>query len=39
MGRAPCNSGLDGTYFFSADGTSHSLFFQLANGARVIGVI
>lgn len=38
-GGAPCNSGLDGTYLFSADGASHSLFFKLANGARVIGVI
>lgn len=31
-GGGPCNSSLDGTYIFSADGTSHTLFFKLTSG-------
>ena len=38
-GGGPCSGGLDGTYFFSADGKSHSLFFKLAGNARVVGSI
>jgi hypothetical protein len=36
-GGGPCNSGLDGTYFFSADGSTRTLFFKLANGSAVVG--
>jgi hypothetical protein len=35
----PCNASLDGTYIFSADGSSHSLFFKLANGASVVDYV
>jgi hypothetical protein len=38
-GGGPCNAGLDGTYFFSADGTSHTLFYKLVGGAIVVGSI
>jgi hypothetical protein len=38
-GGGPCNGGLDGTYVFSSTGASHTLFFKLTNGARVVGVI
>ncbi len=38
-GGGPCNAGLDGTYLFSPTGASHTLFFKLAPGARVVGVI
>ena len=38
-GGGPCSGSLDGTYFFSTDGSSRTLFFRLANGARVAGVI
>lgn len=31
-GGGPCNATLDGTYIFSADGTSHTLFFKLTSG-------
>jgi len=38
-GGGPCNAGLDGTYFFSADGATHSLFFKLVGGAAVVGYV
>jgi hypothetical protein len=38
-GGGPCNTSLDGTYFFSPDGTSHALFFKLASGVRVVGYV
>ncbi len=38
-GGGPCNGAIDGTYVFSSDGSSHSLFFKLAQGARVVGSI
>lgn len=34
-GGGPCNASLDGTYFFSADGSSRTLFFKLTHGAVV----
>jgi hypothetical protein len=37
-GGGPCNAGLDGTYFFSPDGTSHTLFHKLTRGA-VVGYV
>jgi hypothetical protein len=38
-GGGPCSGSLDGTYFFSADGSSRTLFFKLASGTRIVGVI
>jgi hypothetical protein len=38
-GGGPCNAGMDGTYFFSADGASHSLFYKLVVGATVVGYL
>jgi len=38
-GGGPCNAGLDGTYFVSADGTSQSLFFKLVGSAFVVGYV
>jgi hypothetical protein len=38
FGGGPCDARLDGTYFFSADGTSHTLFFKLTHGA-VVGYV
>ena len=38
-GGGPCDASLDGTYFFSADGTSHTLFFKLVGGASVVGYL
>ncbi len=38
-GGGPCNASLDGTYIFSADGASHSLFFKLKPGSVVVGSI
>jgi hypothetical protein len=38
-GGGPCNANLDGTYFFSADGTSHTLFFKLTPGVGVVGYV
>jgi hypothetical protein len=38
-GGGSCSSSLDGTYVFSADGSSRTLFFKLTNSARVVGVI
>ena len=38
-GGGPCNASLDGTYIFSADGASHSLFFKLKQGSVVVGYI
>jgi hypothetical protein len=35
FGGGPCDTNLDGTYFFSADGSSHSLFYKLTHGAVV----
>jgi hypothetical protein len=37
-GGGPCDAKLDGTYIFSADGTSHTLFFKLTHGA-VVGYV
>ncbi len=37
-GGGPCDTRLDGTYLFSANGTSHSLFFKLTHGS-VVGYI
>lgn len=34
-GGGPCDMSLDGTYIFSPDGTSHSLFYKLVSGAVV----
>ena len=34
-GGGPCNASLDGTYFFSPDGSSRTLFFKLTHGAVV----
>ncbi len=34
-GAGPCDASLDGTYFFSGDGTAHTLFFKLTHGAVV----
>ncbi len=34
-GGGPCDASLDGTYIFSSDGTSHTLFYKLASGAVV----
>jgi hypothetical protein len=31
-GGGPCNTNLDGTYFFSSDGTSHTLFYKAVRG-------
>jgi hypothetical protein len=38
-GGGPCNAGLDGTYIFSADGKSHSLFYKLKQGSAVVGYV
>ena len=38
-GGGPCNAALDGTYIFSADGKSHSLFFKLKSGSVVVGYV
>lgn len=38
-GGGPCNAGLDGTYFFSADGSTHSLFYKLTGSADVVGYV
>lgn len=37
-GGGPCNASLDGTYIFSADGTSHTLFLKLTSGG-VVGYV
>ena len=34
-GGGPCDASLDGTYIFSSDGASHTLFYKLASGAVV----
>ena len=38
FGGGPCSTSLDGTYFFSADGSSRTLFFKLTHGT-VVGYI
>jgi len=38
FGGGPCDASLDGTYFFSADGSSRTLFFKLTHGA-VVGYV
>jgi hypothetical protein len=38
-GGGPCDAKLDGTYIFSANGTTHSFFFKLAVGAVVVGYV
>ena len=38
FGGGPCNAGLDGAYFFSPDGTSHTPFFKLTRGT-VVGYV
>lgn len=35
MGGGPCNTALDGTYIFSADGSTHTLFYRLKTGQVV----
>lgn len=35
-GGGPCDTKLDGTYFFSSDGTSHTLFYKTVRG-NVVG--
>ena len=35
----PCDATLNGTYIFSADGKSHSLFYKLKQGSAVVGYI
>jgi hypothetical protein len=37
-GGGPCDAKLDGTYFFSADGATHSLFYKLGTGV-VVGYV
>ena len=39
FGGTACQSSLDGTYIFSADGASRSLFFKLAPGVVVAGAL
>ena len=39
FGGGPCDASLDGTYIFAADGASHTLFFKLKNGSRVVGYV
>jgi hypothetical protein len=39
FGGGPCNQGLDATYVFSSDGTSHTLFYKLASGSQVVAYI
>ena len=39
FGGGPCNPSLDGTYYFSADGTSRTLFYKLAGGSYVVANI
>src|SRR5882672_1647812 len=34
-GGGPCDASLDGTYIFSSDGASHTLFYKLASGVVV----
>lgn len=35
FGGGPCNAALNGTYIFSADGSTHTLFFRLKTGGVV----
>lgn len=35
----PCDQSLDGTYFISADGQSHTLFYKLAQGSSVVAAL
>jgi hypothetical protein len=37
-GGGACNSALDGTYIFSADGSTHTLFYKLKTGS-VVGYV
>jgi hypothetical protein len=39
FGGGPCNEGLDATYVFSSDGTSHTLFYKLTPSSQVVGYI
>jgi hypothetical protein len=39
FGGGPCDARLDGTYLFSADGTSHSLFNRLEQGSVVVAYV
>jgi hypothetical protein len=39
FGGGPCNQGLDATYVFSGDGTSHTLFYKLTSTSQVVGYI
>ena len=39
FGGGACDASLDGTYFFSADGTSHSLFYRLKRGSVVVAYV
>ena len=39
FGGGPCDARLDGTYIFSANGSTHSLFYKLANGSVVVGYV
>jgi hypothetical protein len=38
-GAGSCSSSTDGTYIFSANGASHSLFFKLAVGVQIVGYV
>jgi hypothetical protein len=38
-GGGPCDARRDGTYIFSANGSTHSLFYKLAPGASVVGYV
>jgi hypothetical protein len=38
-GAGPCDTNLDGTYIFSADGSTHFLFHKLVGGAYVVGYL
>jgi hypothetical protein len=38
-GAGPCDETLNGTYIFSADGKSRTLFFKLKQGSTVVGYV
>ena len=39
FGGGACDQGLDGTYLVSADGTSRTLFYKLAEGSYVVAYV
>lgn len=38
-GGGPCDTTLNGTYIFSADGSTHSLFYKLAETSSVVAAV